>query len=317
VVKSDSILKVEMAEIRKTISQRSGHKINHEEWKPSIADLSSALEILENYFGKLWFQKQMEDCSYKPKELHKFIHQLKPMAHPIMPIYLVGVDNLTRLKEKRTDAFDVDTLKLISFSDVLREVEKNRLEMTLRTSIGIDLLDASEITDYLFKDCVPKKEKAHLHIPNRFWLKSTEQSLLAVYTEESICPLNIFTMYKCSKMEAKMLSVYFNSIFYLIQALMFAKQSTRGYLGLKILDFSNILVPNCAKLTKEGIAKLEQFFENNKCKKIESLPAQLQLSAEFRLILDKVVAESMGIKISEQELTNLYKLVWNHIHNLP
>jgi len=170
----------------------------------------------------------------------------------------------------------------------------------------------------VFKDCVPKdQEKANLLLSNRFWLKSTEQSLTAIYTDEAISPLNIFTMYKCSKDEAKFLSLYFNSVLYLSQIIMFAKQSTRGFLGLKILDFSNFFAPRYSKLGEDKKDKIAKFFDDNKLLNIASISSQLQAPTYSRINLDMLIAESLGISISKEELLNLYKLIWNHIAKLP
>lgn len=194
---------------------------------------------------------------------------------------------------------------------------KSQLVKTFRTLNGIDMIDATSLHDYIIKEKLTIKEKVHLLIPKRFQLNSSETFLTAVYVKEPICPMDMFMMYQSSNEDAKILSVYFNSIFYLIQLLMYAKQSTRAYLEMKQIDLFQVLIPDIKKLNKKNCLDIINFFKKYKHIKLESIPAQLVNKSEYRLFLDETIAENLGIKITRKELIKIYNLIWNQIKNLP
>jgi hypothetical protein len=270
-----------------------------------------------NIFKKVDLSKVEEGYQFRPRGTadHTIITRVYPEGETSARTQNSG------LIFKKNDETTSEILYYNSGTSLPERVTKTRLEATFRTPIGIDTLDASNITDYILKDRVRKKigkkEKAHLLISNRLWLKSKEQSLTALYSDNLIAPLNIFTMYKCPKPDAKILCLYFNSIFYLTQALTVAKQSTRGFLGIKIIDFCRLFVPNLSQISSEEKKRLEEFFDANRNRKIESIPVQLQLATEYRLSLDLEVAKGLGIKISKEQLLEAYRLAWNHISSLP
>lgn len=199
----------------------------------------------------------------------------------------------------------------------IKTIQKNHIVRTLRTLTGIDVLDVSRLVDYILRSKIVIKEKVHLLILNRFWLKSKTLFLTAAYVEKPICPLNMFMMYKCSKSEAKILSLYFNSIFYLVQLVMSAKQSTRGYMELKQIDLSQFVVPDMKKTQSKNLIKLENFFEKYRNHKLASISKQLANKTDYRVTLDLVVAQSLGIKMTKEKLFRIYDLIWNHIYALP
>ena len=192
-------------------------------------------------------------------------------------------------------------------------IEINKLAKTFRTGAGIDNLDATRLYDYIFREKCNVDKTAHLIIPNKFRLNTQETYLTAFYFDEPICPYNTLTMYFCSKEDAKILSLFFNSIFYLIQFLMIGKQSTRGFLDFRQVDFQQIFAPKIETINNNKRAELLNLFENERFRRFDSILKQLSDKPEYRYKIDEIIADSLGIKISKQELTNLYDLIYEQI----
>lgn len=196
-----------------------------------------------------------------------------------------------------------------------KTMEKSKLSKTFRTLAGVNVLDVSGFLDYILKDKVTVKETAHILVPNRFRVSTLETYLMAFYTDESITPYNSFTMYLCPKEEAKVLAVYFNSIFYLVQFLVLVKQSTRGFLGISHVDLQQVLIPDVGKIDEHRHNDIIRVFDEIKQIKFHSLLDQLRDKPEYRLNIDKAVADYLGIAITEKELKQLYDKVHSQIES--
>lgn len=192
-------------------------------------------------------------------------------------------------------------------------IRKSQLVKTFRTLTGVNVLDATSIYDYLLKEKANNDKTSHLFIPNKFRLNTDETYLTALYVDEPLCPYNTFTMYFAPKNDAKILALYFNSIFYLIQFLIFGRQSTRGYLQIRQADLCQVFVPDIEKINEETKNKLLKLFEDTKSLRVESVRMQLANKANYRMILDKIIADCLGIKISKEMLAHLYDLTLKEI----
>lgn len=174
-------------------------------------------------------------------------------------------------------------------------------------------MDISGLHDYILKEKVHIKENSHLLIPNKFRINTNETYLSALYTEEPITPYNVFTMFLCAKNEAKILVLYFNSVFYLVQFLVSVKQSTRGFTGISHVDLQRILIPDMSKIDSNKINEATNAFEEIRLVKFDSLLDQLKNKPEYRLKIDKTIADYLGIAISDDELKHLYDEIYSQI----
>ncbi|MCD6263689.1 hypothetical protein J7L60_04705 [Candidatus Bathyarchaeota archaeon] len=96
----------------------------YEHWKPSVLNLSKAMKLIEGYFGKGWLRSQIKALNRKPKYWYKkFSHHLKSKPHPISLLYSKAEENLRLLKKNPDIGFTKESLKLMSFSDMLSEIE--------------------------------------------------------------------------------------------------------------------------------------------------------------------------------------------------
>lgn len=218
----------------------------------------------------------------------------------------------------KDDTASSDVLEYVSkHTNQIETIKKSDLVKTFRTITGIDTFDATGLHDYLLKSKSIIKETVNLIIPNRYQLYSSETFLTATYIEDPLCPMNTFMMYQCNKDKAKILTLYFNSIFYLLQLVMFAKQSTRAYLEFKQLDLFQVLVPDIDKMNEQNRIKLLTFYDKYKKIKLKSIPTQLEEKTEYRLALDKAIADNVGINISRNTLVQTYDLILDQIKSLP
>jgi type I restriction-modification system DNA methylase subunit len=188
-------------------------------------------------------------------------------------------------------------------------VPKSKLVKTFRTSSRMARIDATGMHDYMFREKANIDDKTNLLIFNKFRLNSPDTHLLAAYTNEDLCPTNLFTMYRCGKDEAKLLSLYLNSVFYLVQLLMVGKQSTGGYTGISHVDLTKVLIPIYANLSPAKQRETSAFFDKISHQTFESLSEQFKNKSDYRLDLDKTVADILGLKVTRQELRGLYDLM--------
>jgi type I restriction-modification system DNA methylase subunit len=191
--------------------------------------------------------------------------------------------------------------------NINKSISKSKLVKTFRTLTGVDVIDSSQIYDFLMKDKATQKRESNLFLSNRFRLNTNETYSLATYRDDAICPLNSFVMFFCESTDAKILSLYFNSIFYIIQVLMLTKQSTGAYLEIRQADLENILVPDLDKLDKEK-RKILSLFEELRLRRIDSIISQLKGRPEYRLKIDLTMAEVLGVNMSKSQLETLYAL---------
>lgn len=328
---------VDVETLAKNIKMELEDEVDNTEYLSYLVDQQELLQNSENLMRYIFtndgeLQANVKNIMDEMRANSKFIridekdirdgHQLRPrgeVAHSVITRHYSDSRVIRAiLSFKSADDTSSDTLGYYDKEkQQMATIQKSKLSKTLRTLTGIDVLDITNLYDYILRTKVRIKEKVHLVIQNRFWFKSNELFLTSAYTDEPVCPMNLFMMYRCSKNDAKILSVYFNSIFYLIQLLALAKQSTRGYLEIKQFDLNQVLIPNINKMNKNNRAKLEDFFEKNRRRKLESIPEQLSNKTDYRLTLDRTVADALGIKIARRNLLRLYDLVWKHISSLP
>lgn len=198
-----------------------------------------------------------------------------------------------------------------------KSIDNARIAKTLRTLTGIQTMNVSDTHDYILRDKFKAERVANVFIQNRFWLKSKELHFISVFSEEAILPLNMFIMYNSESSYSKVLTLYFNSIFFIVQLLRSAKQSTRGYLEIKQIDLPDLLVPNLKKLDKPKIQKLSGLFDKLQSEYFGPLHSQFSEPSSARLELDSMVAATFEIKTNLKDLKEMYSLVALHISSLP
>ena len=183
--------------------------------------------------------------------------------------------------------------------EVRKTIEKTKLLKTFRTITGVRNYDISDLYDYYIAERNTPKDFSHLHIPNRFRLNSDQTFVTSVYSEEKILPTNSFIMYFSPEKESKILCLYFNSIFYLVQFIGLAKQSTGKYLEIKQIDLKQIIVPDLTKIDKELLEKLLEYFDKNRHGNLIDIKTKLKNKPQE---IDKLFVKALSLNISDKEL---------------
>lgn len=193
-------------------------------------------------------------------------------------------------------------------------IEESKLAKTFRTLVGIDRLDASELYDYLIPDEKDTKGKANVIFAHKMRLNSDNSFLTSVYFENKITPTNTLSMYFTDDNNvAKMLSMYFSSILYILQFKRFDKATTVGMFEIGEEDMKQIYIPNFEKISKKQFEDLLIYFEKYKQTKFQSIKIQLEKRIPERVELDRLFLKVLNIKFSDKELYDLYDVVYSEI----
>jgi len=197
--------------------------------------------------------------------------------------------------------------------------EKTSLMKTFRVITDVDTYDITKKFDYLIKFREREKNSTYLMIPNRFDLASESFYSLSSYSEDKIIPLNSFIMYLSpTKEEAKLLCLYFQSIFFLAQILRISKRpKSKGgfanFIEVKHADLKEIFAPTFDKIPKESTTKLLEHFDYIRDKKMPYLIKQLREKTKDRISLDLLVSELLGLNFSRQEIEKIYDTIVHEV----
>lgn len=193
-------------------------------------------------------------------------------------------------------------------------IEESKLAKTVRTLVGIDMLDASDLYDYLISDKKDTKEKANVIFAHKMRLNSDNSFLTSVYFENKITPTNALSMYFTDDNNvAKILTMYFSSILYIIQFKRFDKATTVGMFEIGKEDMKQIYIPDVEKISKKQFEELLIYFEEYKQKKFQSIKTQLEKRIPERVELDRLFLKVLNIKLSDKDLYDLYDVVYDEI----
>lgn len=193
-------------------------------------------------------------------------------------------------------------------------IEKSKITKTIRTLVGIDMLDASELYDYLIPNKGDTKEKANVIFAHKMRLNSDNSFLTSVYFEDKITPTNALSMYFTDDNDvAKILTMYFSSILYLIQFKRFDKATTVGMFEIGKEDMKQIYIPDFEKISKNQLDDMLIYFEEYKRKKFHPIKTQLENRLPERVELDRLFLKVLNIKFSDNELSDIYDVVHSEI----
>jgi len=191
------------------------------------------------------------------------------------------------------------------------EIDKQKLRKTFRTIIGIDKYDISDLYDYLIiKSDTPHAVGSQVIIAHKIKVKPKSPFFTSVYSDEKILPTDALTMYiSSSDDESKIMSLYFSSIFYLIQFKRLDKKIKEDNLEIGEPEYKNIFIPNLEKISGDDINEILNYFEQNRNKKFPDIITQLKTKPQERVNLDKLFAKALSIKTSDEELFGIYDIL--------
>lgn len=157
-----------------------------------------------------------------------------------------------------------------------------------------------------------KDKFVNLFIARRFRLNSPNTSFIAFYSDQKIITADVFKIIPhITKTDAKVLCLFFNSIFNIIQILTNQEATTGGYSTVRETDLLEFRILNYKQLTNNEKHKLLSVFNDLKKIKFPSFMEQLESRFEGRIILDKSILTILGYSKSEinKILPKLYDLV--------
>ncbi|MCJ7553034.1 MAG: SAM-dependent methyltransferase [Ignavibacteriaceae bacterium] len=157
-----------------------------------------------------------------------------------------------------------------------------------------------------------KDKFVHLFIARRFRLNSPNTSFIAFFSDDKIISADVFKIIPdVSKTDSKILCLYFNSIFNIVQILTNREATTGEYSTVRetdLLEFKIIDYKNLSKKEKQDLIKL---FEKLKKLKFPSFMDQIKNRFEGRVELDKAILKAIGFNRTEinEYLPRLYDIV--------
>lgn len=292
-------------------------------------------ELLDNYWNLMpYIFTNNEKCI---KKFDKIIDKMKKNPHFIQPrengirdgiqlrprgeakkrIITRNLSNNRVLKANLIFNQDNDE-KFIYYYDKKTDqhlkIDKAKVIKSFRTITSVNKLDISEIHDYFIKEEY-NVVFSHLIIANRYRLNSNETHGIAFYHDEGVFPTNSFIMFmNLNRDFSKILVLYFNSIFYLIQLLRMRKQATRGFLEIKQVDIYNTYIPLLNKINDEDIKKMLLLFDTFNGN-LTAIKTQFEEKNPERIDFDYTISKIFNLGIKKEEILKIYDLILFEINN--
>jgi hypothetical protein len=207
-----------------------------------------------------------------------------------------------------------DILEYYDKKGKIHKKNKNDLRKTFRSLTGVNKLDITELYDYEILPDDHIEAKSQVLLAHKMRLDSDESYLISVYSKERILPTNALTMYFSENdIESRILTLYFSSIFYLTQFKRFDKKTTEGYLEIGEIDMGNMYIPDLERIPKKYVNKLLDYFNKNRQEGFPDIKTQLRDKVNKRVELDRLFIKALGVKISNQELNEIYETMLEEI----
>ncbi|MFP3190924.1 MAG: hypothetical protein RXR31_06305 [Thermoproteota archaeon] len=157
-----------------------------------------------------------------------------------------------------------------------------------------------------------KQMSSNLLIPDRIWI--TTVHYLALYSEEPVMS-NLFYSVKFIKetdeQKYKALCLWLNSVWGMLTILSNREETEGGWIRLKEAHWRALPVLDVSKLDNRTLAELSKIFDKHSKNRLNRLTAQFDPKNldQARKTLDLDFAEAIGIKITEEELIELYRII--------
>ncbi|HLI46066.1 MAG TPA: hypothetical protein VKU94_02625 [Geobacterales bacterium] len=142
---------------------------------------------------------------------------------------------------------------------------------------------------------------AHLLISRRPFLSSPGTYFVSFYSEEESFGVNLFSVKGITKENAKILTLWLNSSFSIVQMLYQGAARDGNWTKLDQYMINEIMVPDIQRLNQKDKDLLIEFFNEWKSKEIKSIYDQYKYGDEFRDKLDLIFFDIL------QERNNVQK----------
>lgn len=217
------------------------------------------------------------------------------------------------------------------------KIEKKKVAPALKTITGIKSFFLGNKYDYLivssFKNAnkvirlshwkdesfewnkiekLSKNFKTYLAIPRRFNLYSPNTHVLAIFSSQPFIPTNKFLLYINGEIEScKLLSIFFNSVLYLLQLCLYKSETTGQYIEVMKPDLVLFDILDVKTLKEKERKELLELFEKIKDIEFPSILTQLEKRFWARVELDKTILKILGFSDKEIEkwLPKIYDII--------
>ena len=224
------------------------------------------------------------------------------------------------------------------------EIPLSALRPALRRVSLVNRIDLSGITDYVLVDRFRGFEKfvsgtlAKFNPPKSFWsrwreyveermgrlilvrrtnLSAAGTSLLAFYSSQPVVPPGVAWLIKAGDGEAKILSLWFNSTFNILQILLNRKETEGAFMQVDEYVLEEFRVPDLKKFSGDKLKSLREVFESVKDVEFPSILDQLRHKHPARKLIDRTWLEILGYGGDiDKFLNELYESLTNEIELL-
>ena len=253
-----------------------------------------------------------EGFGFRPSGLSKVIVIARPISEDRLKF-----SELILEKENRFLIVKSKTLRR-SF-----KIDRSRVIPGLRSLTGIKRIDITGLTDYFIIS--PYDEAKHigrifikkidwekvkiysdrlgvcnLVLPDKLNLSSPNTFIVSAYSDKAFLPSNMFYLYYTkNKEDAKIFSLYFNSIVSIAQFVLNRPETLGAYFRMRIEDWKKVYVMNVENLKNEEKAYLIEVFEKLKNIEFPSIIEQLENRFWARVELDKSILKILGFSDKE------------------
>jgi len=206
------------------------------------------------------------------------------------------------------------------------------LEKAMRRFSHANTIDAERIMDYLIVDwfkeidemassIVPanirrslnrkvinswaakfERKKAHLLLGRRLYLSAPGTCLISFYSDRPTVGIDLWSLRNLSKTDAKILALWLNSTFNILQLLYRGVACEGPWMKLHGYMMDRLLVPNPEKLTENEKKEILETFEKVKETAFPSISEQLKTGFKARKTVDTMWLKILGHKGPYDEL---------------
>lgn len=158
--------------------------------------------------------------------------------------------------------------------------------------------------------------KSFLHLNRRLFLASPGTSLVAFCSKYPFVSVDTWGFVNLNFEEAKLLSLWFNSTFGIIQLLMIGVAIEGNWMKVHKYMQNEIYVPDPERFLEEYKEEFKNLYDRVACIELPSFVNQLEEYNSTRILIDNFFIETLNLDIGEEGLKHLYIEVFNELRGL-
>jgi len=258
--------------------------------------------------------------------------------HPIQANFILRIKNLTdskspwyviKINKEKITICNKNTSKNL-------EIPKSCIQYGLRSLNNIDSINVNKKLDYIANkkfsgienflspaivenfpewERILNRKKSRLAFVRRFNIGGKKFKTAAIVSNSEFTPIQTMSIVTNISLEhAKILSMWLNSSFHILQMIMERVETEGSYMELPEWAMKNLYVFDPLKLTPNEKKKLLNLYESIKDQRFPSLVDQLKSGFEPRLKIDEFFQEIL--KLEKYPVPNLHKMLLKEIEEL-